>query len=293
MSLRRNIPLGISGRAGVLGSVYAWTAHGQYIKLFYAHLASPGTRPQRNPGKAPGNLLPRCRKMRQHRQRYFHAGHRRPSPAVKWHHAARARIRFPQPGARQGRHAAKTRGQGQRRWQEAVPAEGHRPRGRARCAAPQYAGGGTGSRRPRVGCGGTRRNRPGSGSRHSASCCGSRCAAVLAAIASATVRGPVASARDDPRRPAARSARPQHRQLPSRTPCMTCRRSRPEPRKDAERRAGIRNLRPIRIPALPGSPIARDPASRGAGRFVLCNEVAADQDSGLYGALHTLRSRAG
>ena len=132
MSLRRNIPLGISGRAGVLGSVYAWTAHGQYIKLFYAHLASPGTRPQRNPGKAPGNLLPRCRKMRQHRQRYFHAGHRRPSPAVKWHHATRARIRFPQPGARQGRHAAKTRGQGQRRWQEAVPAEGHRPRGRAR-----------------------------------------------------------------------------------------------------------------------------------------------------------------
>jgi hypothetical protein len=63
---------------------------------------SPGTRPQRNPEKAPGNLLPRCRKMRQHGQRYFHAGHRRPSPAVKWHHATRARIRFPQPGGPAG-----------------------------------------------------------------------------------------------------------------------------------------------------------------------------------------------
>ena len=131
--------------------------------------------------------------------------------------------------------------------------------------APQYAGGGTGSWRPRVDCGGTRRNRPGSGSHHSASCCGRRCAAVLAAIVSATVRGPVASARDDPRRPAAISARPQHRQLPSRTPGMTCRHSRPESRKGVERRAGIRNLCPFRIPVLPRAPITRDPASRGAG----------------------------
>ena len=113
---------------------------------------------------------------------------------------------------------------------------------------PQYAGGGTGSWRPRVDCGGTRRNRPGSGSHHSVSCCGRRCAAVLAAIVSATVRGPVASARDDPRRPAAISARPQHRQLPRRTPGMTCRHSRPESRKGAEWRAGIRNLHPFRIP---------------------------------------------
>jgi hypothetical protein len=130
---------------------------------------------------------------------------------------------------------------------------------------PQYAGGGTGSWRPRVGCGGTRRNRPGSGSHHSASCCGRRCAAVLAAIVSATVRGPVASARDDPRRPAAISARPQHRQLPSRTPGMTCRHSRPESRKGAERRAGIRNLCPFRIPVLPRAPIThpRSGFSRG------------------------------
>ncbi len=120
--------------------------------------------------------------------------------------------------------------------------------------APQYAGGGTGSWRPRVDCGGTRRNRPGSGSHHSASCCGRRCAAVLAAIVSAAVRGPVASARDDPRRPAAISARPQHRQLPSRPPGMTCRHSRPESRKGAERRAGIRNLCPFRIPVLPVRP---------------------------------------
>jgi hypothetical protein len=119
--------------------------------------------------------------------------------------------------------------------------------------APQYAGGGTGSWRPRVDCGGTRRNRPGSLTpqrfllRQSLR-------RVLAAIVSAAVRGPVASARDDPRRPAAVSARPQHRQLPSRTPGMTCRHSRPESRKGAERRAGIRNLCPFRIPVLPVRP---------------------------------------
>ncbi len=56
MSLRRNIPLGISGRAGVLGSVYAWTAHGQYIKLFYAHLASPGFPVSAQPWKSANPL---------------------------------------------------------------------------------------------------------------------------------------------------------------------------------------------------------------------------------------------
>ena len=207
--------------------------------------------------------------MRQHRQRYFHVRHRRPSPAVKWHHATRARIRFPQPGARQGRHAAKTRGQGQRRWQEAVPAEGHRPRSRARSAprstrAAARARGGLAW--IAVAPAETGRDR----SHHSASCCGRRCAAVLAAIVSATVRGPVASARDDPRRPAAISARPQHRQLPRRTPGMTCRHSRPESRKGAERRAGIRNLCPFRIPVLPRAP---SPAirllARRAGRGTL------------------------
>ena len=130
--------------------------------------------------------------------------------------------------------------------------------------APQYAGGGTGSWRPRVDCGGTRRNRPGSLTpqrfllRQSLR-------RVLAAIVSAAVRGPVASARDDPRRPAAVSARPQHRQLPSRTPGMTCRHSRPESRKGAERRAGIRNLHPFRIPVPSCAPITRDSTSRGAG----------------------------
>jgi len=208
--------------------------------------------------------------MYQHRQRYFHAGHRRPSPAVNWHHAARARVRFPQPGAWQGRHAAKTRGQGQRQWQEAAPAEGHRPRGRARCAPPQHARRGTGSRRPCVSRGSTRRNRPGSNARHTAPCRGSRCAAVLAvlaAIASATVRGPVASARDDPRRPTARSTRPQRRQLPSHTPCMTCRltdRNHGKARNGGPE-SGI--CAPFRIPALPGAPIARDPASH-EGRAV-------------------------
>ena len=38
--------------------------------------------------------------MHQHRPVIFHAGHRRPSPAVKWHHAARARMRSLQPDSR-------------------------------------------------------------------------------------------------------------------------------------------------------------------------------------------------
>ena len=161
---------------------------------------------------------------------------------------------------RHGGHTAKTRSQGQRRWQEAAPDEGHRPRGRRRRALAAAL------RELRQ----HPPNRPGSGSHHTASCCGRRCAAVLAAITSATVRGPVASARDEPRRPAARSARPQRRQPPSRTPCMTCRRSRPEPRKT--RNGGLESgiCAPFRIPALPGAPIARDPASRGrAGRGTL------------------------
>jgi len=191
--------------------------------------------------------------MHQHRQRYFHAGHRRPSPAVKWHHATRARIRFPQPGARQGRHAAKTRGQGQRRWQEAVPAEGHPPRSRARSApgstrAAARARGGLAW--IAVAAAETGRDR----AHTTALLLRQSLRRVLAAIVSAAVRGPVASARDDSRRPAAISARPQHRQLPSRTPCMTCRHSRPESRKGAERRAGIRNLCPFRIPVLPVRP---------------------------------------
>ena len=99
-----------------------------------------------------------------------------------------------------GRHAAKTRGQ--------VSGGGKKPyrqkgTGRARqgsLRAPQYAGGGTGSRRPCVSCGSTRRDRPGSGAHHTAPCCGRRCAAMLATIASATLRGPVANACEDPRR---------------------------------------------------------------------------------------------
>jgi len=62
-------------------------------------------------------------------------------------------------GPRQGRHAVKTRGQ--------VSGGGKKPcrqqgTGRAQqgsLRAPQYAGGGTGSWRPRVSCGSTRRDR--------------------------------------------------------------------------------------------------------------------------------------
>jgi hypothetical protein len=201
--------------------------------------------------------------MRQHRQRYFHAGHRRPSPAVKCHHAARARIRFPQPGARRGRHAAKTRGQDQRRWQEAVSAVGHRPRGRARCAPPQYAGGGTGSRRPRVvsaASAETGRDRA-----HTT-------APPVAASLRRRARGDRVGHRARthrprprrPRRPAARSARPPTApSASSRTPCMTCR-SRPDHRKarNGGPESGICTHAASRSSP---SPITRDPASRGAG----------------------------
>jgi len=160
--------------------------------------------------------------------------------------------------------------------------------------APQYAGGGTGSWRPRVDCGGTRRNRPGSLTpqrfllRQSLR-------RVLAAIVSAAVRGPVASARDDPRRPAAVSARPQHRQLPSRTPGMTCRHSRPESRKGAERRAGIRNLHPFRIPVPPcaPSPAIRLPAGR-AGRGTLRPAIPLGSGIGCHVDSHSrLRHTSG
>jgi hypothetical protein len=118
---------------------------------------------------------------------------------------------------------------------------------------------------------------------------------VLAAIVSAAVRGPVASARDDPRRPAAVSARPQHRQLPSRTPGMTCRHSRPESRKGAERRAGIRNLHPFRIPVPPcaPSPASRRPAGR-AGRGTLRPAIPLGSGIGCHVDSHSrLRHTSG
>ena len=71
--------------------------------------------------------------MHQHRQRYFHARHRRPSPAIKWQHA----------GTRQQSEARQTgtprAATSQRRRQEVVPAEGHRPRAPGLAARPKYA----------------------------------------------------------------------------------------------------------------------------------------------------------
>ena len=72
--------------------------------------------------------------MHQHRQRYFHARHRRPSPAIKWHHAARVRIRFPQPGARQGRHAARPAARSAAAARSRTGRRAPAARGRARCA---------------------------------------------------------------------------------------------------------------------------------------------------------------
>ena len=189
--------------------------------------------------------------MHQHKQRYFHARHRRPSPAIKWHHAARVRIRFPATWARQGTHARPR--PGQRRRQEAVPAEGHGPRAAGLAARPAVRGrrhGLTAASREL----GQHQPRPGSGAYHTAPCCGRRCAAMLATIASAT---PCADPSPTPAMILGGSAAktPAHpaRQLPSRTPCS---RNRAEPRKGAERRAGIRNLRPFRIP-VHGSPSER------------------------------------
>ena len=87
-----------------------------------------------------GDFPRRCRKMCQHRHRYFHARHRRPSPAIKWHHAARVRIRFQQPGTPAGQARREDPRPGQRRWQEAVPAEGHQPRAAGLAARPAVRG---------------------------------------------------------------------------------------------------------------------------------------------------------
>jgi hypothetical protein len=81
--------------------------------------------------------------MHQHKQRYFHAAHRWPSPAIKWHHAVRVRNALPRntgrvctpPAATSA--AAASNGTGRR-----APAA---RKGSLRI--PQYAGGGTGSRR--------------------------------------------------------------------------------------------------------------------------------------------------
>ncbi len=97
-------------------------------------------------------------------------------------------------GTRRGRHAAKTRGQGSAAVARSSAGRRAPAARQGSLRAPQHAGGGTDPQQPRVGFGGIRRNRPGSGSHHTAPCCGHRCAAVLTAIVSATVRGPVACA---------------------------------------------------------------------------------------------------
>ena len=161
-----------------------------------AFTSRAGTRPQRDPGKAPGNLPLRCRKMHQHKQRYFHAGHRRPSPAIKWHYAARKNTlprnlgpgRVRTPSAARSAAAARSR-------------TGRRPPARAAGLAARPA-----VRGRRHGLAAASRElrqyppRPGSGAHHTAPCCGRRCAAMLATMASATLRGPFADACDDPRR---------------------------------------------------------------------------------------------
>ena len=134
---------------------------------------------------------------------------------------------------------------GQRRWQKPCRQKGTGRAQQGSLRAPPYAGGGTGSWRPRVSCGSTRRGRD------RAHTTPLPVAAVAAPPCSRRSRRPPCA--DPSPRPAmtlggsaASSARPQRGQLPSRTPCS---RNRPEPRKGAERRAGIRNLRPFRIPA--------------------------------------------
>jgi hypothetical protein len=167
------------------------------------------------------------------------------------------RIRFRKRNLRQAR-AREGRRPGKRRWQEAVPAEGYWPRAAELAARPQCAG-----RRHGLATALREFAEHSPGSDPAVPWCGCRCAAVLAMIASAALRGPVANAREDPRRVGCWK-RPQRGQLPSRTPCMTYRRSRPGSRRGAERRAGIRNLRPLRIPP-PAASIARNPASRETG----------------------------
>jgi len=130
---------------------------------------------------------------------------------------------------------------GQRRRQEAVPREGHRPHAAGLAARPQYAGGGTGSRRPSVSWVSTRRDRD------RAHTTPLPVAAVVALPCSRRSRRPPCA--DPSPTPAmtlggsaAGSARPQRGQLPSRTPCS---RNRPEPRKGAEPRGWNPEFAPI------------------------------------------------
>jgi hypothetical protein len=199
---------------------------------------SPGIRTQRHPGKAPSNIPGRCRKMYQHKQRYFHARHRRPPPTIKWHYAAR-KDPLPRnlgPGRVRTPFAARSAGAARSRTCRRPPAARRGP-----LRPPQYARRHTGSWRPRVSCGSTHSDRD-------------RAYTTPLSMRPSLRR----HARDDGVGPpcadssptpamthggsAARSARPQRGQLPSRTPCS---RNRPEPRKGAERRARIRNPSPL------------------------------------------------
>ena len=131
---------------------------------------------------------------------------------------------------------------GQRRRQDAVPAEGHGPRAAGLAARLAVRGRRYGLAAARVSYGSTRRDRD---------------RAYTTPLPVAAVAAPPCSRR--PRRPppcADTSPTPAMTlggQLPSRTPCS---RNRAEPRKGAERRARIRNLRPFRIP-VHGSPSER------------------------------------
>ena len=145
---------------------------------------SPGTRPQRNPGKVPDSLPLRCRKMRQHRQRYFRAMHRRPSLTINGttRHAQEYASRnlgpgrTGTPGDPRARSAAAARSRTGRR--ELAVRQGS-------LRAPAVRGRRHGLTAALRGSRSTRRDRPGSGTHHTAPCCGRRCAAMLAAIAPA------------------------------------------------------------------------------------------------------------
>jgi hypothetical protein len=167
--------------------------------------------------------------MHQHKQRYFNARDRRPSPAIKWHYAVRKNTLL-----RNLAGCARRPRPGQRR-QEAVPAERAPAARQDSLHAPQYA------RRHGLAAASCELRqyapRLGSGAYHTAPCCGRRCAAMLSTMASATLRGPSPTPAMTHGGSAARSARPQRGQPPSRA----CSRNRPGPRKGTERRAGIRN----------------------------------------------------
>ena len=162
-----------------------------------------------------------------------------------------------------GQARREDRGQGQRRRQEAVPAEGHRPRGWARCAPRSMRA--------------AARARGGLARVSAVSAETGRDRAHATPLPVAAIAAPPCSRRSrrlpcaDPSpapvmtlggRPLEAPARSTV-SFPAAPPCMTRRHSRPEPRKDTERRAGIRNLHPFRIPALPGAVIARSGFSRG------------------------------